>query len=358
MSTLLVNQLPLAPLGAGDLIDRAVRLYRSHFFTLIRIASPPVVVAAAGSVLWAISWRQFTATSSEVSLAFFFGLAALGLFLMFAGNVFSLIVMGGATRNLVTHLLWNEPVSARATYAAVRSRFWGLLLATLLVMLWLTFVTGVTLVVWYMVIAFVAFGAIMLAMVAPAWLATLIGVVGGLAISVLGLWLFFILAGRVAYIPQAMLVEGKGLLDAIGRSFSLAGGNVKRLMAMALFTSFAFYAALMILIVPLGWFGYLSGVDLSPLNQNEWPAWYTIAYNVILETSHILLAPVWMLGFSLLYVDERVRREGYDIELMAARQLPAMPELGVTSPLAPAISLEPKKAPPPPMATGSVLGLR
>jgi len=30
---------------------------------------------------------------------------------------------------------------------------------------------------------------------------------------------------------------------------------------------------------------------------------------------------------SLLYVDERVRHEGYDIELMAARQLPPMPEL-------------------------------
>ena len=41
MSNVRVNQLPLAPLGAGDLIDRAVRLYRQHLFTLIRIAAPP-----------------------------------------------------------------------------------------------------------------------------------------------------------------------------------------------------------------------------------------------------------------------------------------------------------------------------
>ncbi|MCA1606168.1 MAG: hypothetical protein LC775_12015 [Acidobacteria bacterium] len=40
MSTATVNQLSLAPLGAGDLIDRAVRLYRRHFITLIRIAAP------------------------------------------------------------------------------------------------------------------------------------------------------------------------------------------------------------------------------------------------------------------------------------------------------------------------------
>ncbi len=30
------GDLALAPLGAGDLIDRAVRLYRGHFLTLIR----------------------------------------------------------------------------------------------------------------------------------------------------------------------------------------------------------------------------------------------------------------------------------------------------------------------------------
>jgi len=35
------SELALAPLGAGDLIDRAVRLYRQHFLTLIRIAAPP-----------------------------------------------------------------------------------------------------------------------------------------------------------------------------------------------------------------------------------------------------------------------------------------------------------------------------
>ena len=35
------NELALAPLGAGDLIDRAVRMYRRHFLTLIRIAAPP-----------------------------------------------------------------------------------------------------------------------------------------------------------------------------------------------------------------------------------------------------------------------------------------------------------------------------
>ena len=177
----------------------------------------------------------------------------------------------------------------------------------------------------------------------------------------IGLILFFFLAGRMAYVPQAMLVEGKAVFAAIGRSFSLASGNVRRLMAMTLFTSFGTYSALMLFMIPLGWYGFLNGVDLSPFGST-WPTWYSIAYQVILQCSHIMLAPIWMLGFSLLYVDERVRHEGYDIELMAARQLPEMPKLaGVVSPFAPALvtGRAPKFVPPPPgaMPSGSVLGL-
>jgi hypothetical protein len=46
-----------------------------------------------------------------------------------------------------------------------------------------------------------------------------------------------------------------------------------------------------------------------------------------------------MLGLSLLYVDERVRHEGYDVELLAAQRFGEMPALpyGVHAPLAPAI---------------------
>ena len=176
-----------------------------------------------------------------------------------------------------------------------------------------------------------------------------------------GLIVFFLLAGRMAYVPQTMLVEGRGVFSAINRSISLASGNVRRLMAMTLFTFFATYSALMLLMIPLGWFAYASGVDLSPFGT-QWPTWYAIGYQVILQCSHILLAPIWMLGLSLLYVDERVRHEGYDIELMAARQLPEMPTLpGVVSPFAPALvtGRAPQfVAPPPqPVQAAPVLGL-
>jgi len=354
------SELALAPLGAGDLIDRAVRLYRRHFLTLIRIAAPPVLISAVGSTIATITWRAIFSSNDEVYMVLYVLGWLAGALIVVCGSLFSIIVMGGATRTLVAHLLWNEPVTARATYRAVKSRFGGLLGASVMVAIWLLFAA---------ILASMAFGMVMTIMIAAfaftsmvsPWIGAILWGLGTVISIVIAVVLFFFLAGRMAYVPQAMLVEGKTVFAAIGRSFSLASGNVRRLIAMTLFTSFGTYSALMLLMIPLGWYGYLNGVDLSPVGST-WPTWYSIGYQVILECSHIMLAPIWMLGFSLLYVDERVRHEGYDIELMAARQLPEMPQLpGVISPFAPALvtGRAPKfVAPPPgPVPVRSVLGL-
>ncbi|HVG33340.1 MAG TPA: hypothetical protein VM911_09675 [Pyrinomonadaceae bacterium] len=324
MATVIFNQLSLAPLGAGDLIDRAVRLYRHHFITLIGISAPPVLISTLGSVLWTVGWREFVATSSEVSLAIYVTMLIVGGTLLLTGTLLNLIVMAGATRNLVTHLLWNEPVSARTTYRNVRARFWGLLGASILVGAWVAFSAALAFFGWMMIFYIMALGAILFAFVAS-WLSAIVGFVGLLFSLVAGLWFFFFLIKRFVYVPQVMLVEGKGVFEAFTRSSALARGNVRRLMAMFLFTTFASWAALMILIIPLGWYGYLNGIDPSPFNAASWPAWYAIGYSVVSQLSSILLAPIWTLGLSLLYVDERVRHEGYDIELMAARVLGEMP---------------------------------
>lgn len=354
MASLAAAQLTLAPLGAGDLIDRAVRLYRRHLFTLMRIAAPPVLVTTLGSISWTISSRHLFSTTQTSSFALFVLLLCIAFGLILGGHIFSLLVMGGAARNLVMHLLWNEPVSVRATYAAVRTRFWSLLGAMVIVLIWGSLAVGVSVVGWYMLVIVAVMGSMLLATIAPIWLPIITGSLAGLLATALAVWLFFFMFGRVAYVPQVLLVEGKGVFQSVGRSFALASGNVRRLMAVSLFTYFATWSALMILVIPLGWYGYLSGIDPSPWNANNWPAWYAIGYSVLEPLSSILLAPVWMLGLSLLYVDERVRREGYDVELLASRYLDKMPLLNVPSPLAPAISIPQEKIASP---RGSVLGL-
>ena len=125
----------------------------------------------------------------------------------------------------------------------------------------------------------------------------------------------------------------------MGRSMSLASGNVKRFAALFIFTIVATYSALAILYVPLGWYAWYVGVELAPFSGQLTPAWYEIASQLLSQASVVLLAPVWMVGLCLLYVDERVRHEGYDIELMAARRLgdiPSVPQSYV-NPLQPAL---------------------
>ena len=351
------NQLALAPLGAGDLIDRALRLYRRHLFVLIRTAAPPIIVVAAGWMLMSISFRQIFIVSdrSELFWNVFLLIASLGI--STTGYLLILVVMGGATRTLVAHLLRNDPVTARATYAAVKARFWGLMLASVMILIFVSFMLYAALFFAEIVVVACVFAGAGLAAIVPMWIvAIVLAIVGLCAIAAL-LWGFFFLVGKIAYVPQVMLVEGKGVFEAIGRSFILAKGNARRLMAMTLFTSFATASALILLVVFILVIGSLNGFDAT--NSAEWPVWYTTTYSIIGPLSSILLTPVWMLGLSLLYVDERVRHEGYDIELMAARQLGELPDVNVTSPLGTALySMERKQPPPPPRSSGRVLDIR
>lgn len=354
MSTLSPSQLPLAPLGAGDLIDRAVRLYRRHIFVLIRTAAPPVIIIAAGWLLGSISFRQIFITAETDDLLFNVFLFLLSLVIMVGGYLAIIVVMGGATRTLVAHLLRNDPVTAQATYKAVRSRFWGLVGASLIVLGWIfgSFLAASSggqmagMLIFVLCIALANLSV---------WLSVIVGVLGVLVSTGFALWFFFFIVGRVAYVPQVMLVEGKGVIESVGRSITLARGNVRRLMAMTLFTTFGTFSALMILSLAIGFLGGLSGIN--PLQPAEWPAWYAISGSILGPLSAILLTPVWMLGLSLLYVDERVRHEGYDIELMAAQQLGEIPDINVESPLGTALYSERKKPPPSPRSSSSVLNL-
>ncbi|PYS49321.1 MAG: hypothetical protein DMF68_10365 [Acidobacteria bacterium] len=317
------NQLSLTPLGAGDLIDRAVRLYRRHFITLIRISAPPVIVTAIGSLMLTLSGRSKNEASAALLLLF-------GFLIWVGGVLLNLIVMGGAARNLITNLLWNEPFSARSTYRNVHARFGGLLGASIIVAIWIFLAFILALLFWALVIQIFIFGRYAVAGV-ESWFATVLVVVWVLAVTFLALLLFFLMVKFMAYVPQVLMVEGRGVFDSIGRSFTLARGNLRRLMAMFVFYWFATYSALMILIIPLMWYGAAHGININPSRAATWPVWFAIGYNVITQLSAILLVPVWMLGLSLMYVDERIRQEGYDIELMAAREL-QMPNLYAQTP--------------------------
>jgi len=337
------QNLIFSPLGAGDLIDRAVRFYRGNFWTFVWIAAPPIIMGTIVSIGWTLLGRQiFSVGSARVSdelVGYYLFTRFGGLLILLTELVAALTVMGGASRNFVRHILFDEPVTFRETYKNTIKRLGGLIVASTLITLLLGFFG---LIVVYLAILVAAVG-VMIAIAAfsfAPFVSFIVSLVLSLAAAAGALWLFFLAASRFAYVPQVMLVEGLGVFSAVGRSSSLASGNVKRLAGLFVFTTVAINSALALLYIPLGWLAWVSGVELFAFNSDTVPAWYEIAAQFVWQTSLILLIPTWMIGLCLLYIDERVRHEGYDIELMAARRLgeiPAVPQ-DFVNPLQPALS--------------------
>ena len=349
------TNIAIAPLGPGDLIDRAVRFYRKNFATFILVAAPPVLVGTAVSVVWTFVARKYLYQGNNAdpfeNFAYYAFVWLGTMFIWFTETVATLAVMGGASRNFVRHLLFGERITFRETYRSLWQRLGALIAASLAITLILTFVCGGILYFGLTVGTIVAFIAIgVLSAVPP--LAFIVSTVLGLAIAFLTLWLFFLVASRFAYVPQSITVEGLGVFSAIARSAALASGNVKRFAALFIFTTVAIYSALAILYIPLAWYAWYEGIDFFEvfiLDRDLIPAWYQIASQLISQFSLILLSPVWMVGLCLLYVDERVRQEGYDIELMANRRLGEIPDVPeeYINPLQPALATGAGKLSPP-----------
>ena len=335
------NSISIVPLGAGDLIDRAVRFYRKNFKTFLFIAAPPVVVGTIVSVGWRFLARELFSVGTHIGpndLFFYYLFVSLGtVVILYTETVATMAVMGGASRNFVRHLLFAEPISFASTYRNTWERVGSLIFASGVIVA----VLGVFgFIIFYIVLIAAALGIMLIAW-AFSFLpsaAFIVSVAYALVAIGGGLWLFFLVASRFAYVPQVMLVEGRGAFSAIGRSASLASGSVKRLMALFLFTFFATYSALALLYVPLLWYAWVNGIDVMG-GANTMPASFEILSQLVGQTSFILLSPVWTVGLCLLYVDERVRHEGYDIELAATQELGEIPDVPTDyiNPLQPAL---------------------
>ena len=337
------SSLALTPLGAGDLIDRAVRFYRQNFWTFVWIAAPPILFGTLVSIGWTILGRELfnpgaNRRAEDEIFSYLVAWFSAAVILSFE-IVAMLVVMGGASRNFVRHLLFGETVTFRETYSNVKARIGGLLIASFAIV----FILGL--------IGFVFFwiGAVLALMAAGivVWifsfflpLAQILSILVGGAIMFGTGWLFFLIASRFAYVPQIMLVEGQPLGAAIGRSTNLASGKGTRIYALFIFTFIATYSAMLLFYVPLGWYAYLNGIHFFGNDIDAIPAWYIIANQLVTQISLILLSPILMIGLCLLYVDERVRSEGYDIELMAARNLGEIPDVPTeyANPLQPALA--------------------
>lgn len=315
----------LTPMSAGDIIDRAVRLYRRNFLAFLRIVFGPSLVAYLGTVMYYIGIRNFSLMRGDGRVVGSVVLIVAGIGVWIAGKAAFYAVLGGASRSLVDHFFESKPILARDAYRAVRQRFWSLIGAMFMVTLLLM---GAGAIIYFVVAIMLLVGIFAASLFSgtAGWLQATLSIVFTVLVALAVLFVILLLYSRVVYVPQVMMVEGKGVFNAISRSFSLAGRETWRIAALLLFWIYVAWSAWLMLYIPLAAVGAWFGVDPNPFNQ-DMPFWFTIAYQTLAQVSEILIAPIALLGFTLLYLDSRVRKEGFDIELLANRLLPATPQM-------------------------------
>jgi hypothetical protein len=143
-----------------------------------------------------------------------------------------------------------------------------------------------------------------------------LGVLGGL-IAVVWLWILWCLA------PPALILENQGIVAAMKRSAKLVKGSWWRALGVQLLGIVLVYFATSIIELPFTLLGAaITGDDFSTFfGTDSGVSWtFLIATGVGAVVASTVTLPISAGVTSLLYMDQRIRRESLDIELARAAE--------------------------------------
>jgi hypothetical protein len=250
------------------------------------------------------------------------------------------LTVSGLSRVVGDQVMLDEPITFRGCFALVRRRFGDIFIMGLLSMALMFGLSMVFYVVFFVVVlAAVLLGGVTVTAGLPNWIGGTLVALIALAAIALGVFILLHIVSRFVFLPQVLMIEGVKAGDAIARAFRLGKGNWYRVGAIFAFAYFVSGSLLAAMTLPVLGFLYFIGALTAELFTS--PYW-NVVYTAFSQIANVLTLPIWVVAFTLLYFDSRVRKEGYDVELMA-RELP------------PGFFW----APPPPVGTfrNSVLGL-
>jgi hypothetical protein len=123
-----------------------------------------------------------------------------------------------------------------------------------------------------------------------------------------------IFALRYTLASPIVAIEGKGAFASLGRSWKLTKSNAKRILGLWL------------VILVLGWAASaISGIAAGIMSATNPRA--SLYFQIFLETGiHILLMPITTGAMALMYFDLRIRKEAFDLEVLASHMGETGPE--------------------------------
>ena len=123
-----------------------------------------------------------------------------------------------------------------------------------------------------------------------------------LAAIIIGIPIFFYLLVSRFFYAEAIMMEGIGPLEALGRSRDLVRGSWWRVFGIGII--------FVIIIVVIGILMSIPGSIAAVFSPT--------AGAILLTLVGIILTPIASIGATLVYFDLRIRKEGYTLETMAS----------------------------------------
>jgi hypothetical protein len=312
----------LEPMSTGDIIDRAVRLYRRNFTSLVAIVSVPTLIGYVSSLMFWYGYTNLflpmdTAAAAPSDAVWMLALGGIG----YPVWLFSLLVtVAGLSRVVGDHVMMGEPITFRKCFSTARKKLGDMIVMGLL-SLAIMFGLYITLVIVIMLLIIIIglVGGILVSAQLPQWALTIALSVTILIGAVVVLIFVSLVFARFVFLPQVVMIEGESAGTAIGRAVRLGKGNWYRVGSIALFTYFVSLSLMGALTLPVLAVLYMMGM-IGPgfYTSSIWNVFYTSFKDV----SSLLSLPIWIVSFTLLYFDSRVRKEAYDIELLAREVAP------------------------------------
>jgi hypothetical protein len=262
----------LRPLTTAELLDRTFSLYRSHFLLFVGIFALPYLAVLAYQCVGLI-FQSPVPQLANIMMTMLWGL----------GSWFLILVVSAASQAAtvvaVSNLHLNRPATVMDSFSRVKEQVLGVMGLSLLIGL--------------------AAGAALLALIVP------------------GVLLFIMWSLSV----PAKVLENKGVLDSMSRSMDLTKGSRGRIFVIGLLIIVLTFGVSWLLQWPI-----LIAAGVSMRGAQGMAVSWRLASIVANFISQSLVGALATIAMSLVYYDERVRKEAFDLQLMMSTlDAPAAP---------------------------------
>jgi hypothetical protein len=309
--------LQLRPSTLGEILDRTASLYRSRFLVFVGIASVPagVVLGFVAAFCLVVAWTGAVHPASLVGPWLLMG--AIVLTGLPACLIVTALALAAISHAASLALLGDKPAIIAAYKAAWNrgGRYIGLLVLQTLIL------AVAPLVVWTVVVALIATLTILAKQSAAGIAPSAFMVLLFLTLATYFVWMLL----RLCLAFPVAVVEGTSAWAALKRASTLSKGTRGRILLLYLLCAVIGWVVSLLITVPVTMaFALFPGMS-TPQHEQTLGTVFLISFYGASFAVQALTKPVYGIALILFYYDQRIRKEGFDIEFLM-RQAGMMPD--------------------------------